>query len=66
MSSRLHLPKRSPGAGGVAFAVALVVLLALTLFAAVLLILKLLGREAAVNDWLFRTMHVNYFVALPG
>src|SRR2546422_693955 len=66
MSSRLQLPKRRTGLADVAFVVALVLLLSLTLFAAVLLLLELLGREAAGNDWLFRTLRVNYFLALPG
>ncbi len=65
MSSRFYYPKPL-SLSGLWFPVALVLLLLLTIPAAILLVLKLLGREAAVNVWLQEKLRVSYQVALPG
>src|SRR5947209_16896466 len=65
MAARFSNPK-SFRLTGLWFPVALVFLLLLTIPAALLLILKLMGREARANDWLHDTLHISYQVALPG
>ena len=65
MSTRPFIQKRI-GLAGLWFPVALVLLLLLTIPAAILLVLKLMGREAAVNDWLQEKLRISYQVALPG
>jgi hypothetical protein len=51
---------------GLWFPVALVLLLLLTIPAAILLVLKLLGREAKANEWLQENLRISYQVELPG
>ena len=65
MSTRPYNPK-PVNLADVFFFVVLTVLLLLTVPAAVLLVLKLMGRETAVNDWLKDNLGISYQVALPG
>jgi hypothetical protein len=65
MSTR-SLNPRSGGLAGLWFPVALVLLLLLTIPAAILLVLKLLGREARTNAWLQEKLGISYQVSLPG
>ena len=65
MSTR-SFNSRTIGLAALWFPVAVALLLLLTIPAAILLVLKLLGREAVVNGWLQEKLHINYQVALPG
>jgi hypothetical protein len=65
MSTRPFNPK-PVSLSGLWFPVALALLLLLTIPAAILLVLKLLGREAKANEWLQEKLRISYQVALPG